>query len=135
MTRVTLHSWHQQAFDTTAPPAFANLSLQVAGPDAHDWIDINSALVDTGADATVIPDALLSRTLAVEWDQARMRSQWGEYRLVYRYEVDLRIGNRTFASVLVAADDMGTDAITGRDLLNRLRFFYDGPAQQLLLVE
>lgn len=135
MTRTTIQSWHQQAFNTTVPPASPHLSLQVAGPDVYDWIDIDSALIDTGADATVIPDAVLSRTLAVEWDQARMRSQWGEYRLVYRYEVDLRIGGRTFASILVVADDMGTDVIIGRDVLNRLRFLYDVPSQQLHLVE
>lgn len=109
--------------------------MQVAGPDEHDWLTVATALVDTGADATIMPDSLLSSILVVEWDQARLRSQWGEYRLVYRYEVDLRIGDRTFSSVLVVADDVGEDVIIGRDVLNRLRFLYDGPAQQLVLIE
>lgn len=135
MTRHTIYSWHQQTFDNTTLPPSPALSLQIAGPDAYDWLDLTGTLVDTGANATIVPDSILSRILAVEWDQARMRSQWGEYRLVYRYEVDLRIGSRTLSSILVVADDAGTETIIGRDVLNRLRFFYDGPAQQLMLVE
>ncbi len=135
MTRLAIHSWHQQAFNDTLLPSSPSLSVQVAGPDEHDWLTVATALVDTGADATIMPDSLLSSILVVEWDQARLRSQWGEYRLVYRYEVDLRIGDRTFSSVLVVADDVGEDVIIGRDVLNRLRFLYDGPAQQLVLVE
>lgn len=82
MTRFTLQSWHQQAFDGSTSPPSPLLSLQIAGPDEQDWLE-----------------------------------------------------NRTFASILVVADDVGEDVIIGRDLLNRLRFLYDGPAQQLLLVE
>ncbi len=101
----------------------------------NDWIDISAALLDTGADATIIPERLLSQIMAAEWDQARLRSQWGEYRVIFRYEVDLRIADRIFASILVVADDVGDDVIIGRDLLNRLRFLYDGSAQQLVFVE
>jgi len=135
MTRFTFQSWHQQAFDDSTSPASPLFALQIAGPDEQDWFDIVHALIDTGADATVIPETILSQIAVMEWDQARLRSQWGEYRLVYRYEVDLRIENRTFASVLVVADEVGEDVIIGRDVLNRLRFLYDGPAQQLRLVE
>lgn len=135
MARFTVHSWHQQMFDATTTPPSPVLSLQIAGPEADDWIAVSTALVDTGADATIVPDSLLSQILAVEWDQARLRSQWGEFRLVYRYEIDIRIGDRTFSSILVVADDMGEEVILGRDLLARLRFFYDGPAEQVTLVE
>lgn len=135
MARFTLHSWYQQSFDDTTTPPSPVLSLQIAGPDADDWIDVATALVDTGADATIIPDTLLSQILAVEWDEARLRSHWGEYRLVYRYEIDIRIHGRIFSSILVVADDAGHDIVLGRDLLTRLRFFYDGSAQQFILVE
>lgn len=135
MARLTVHSWYQQPFDAATKPPSPVLSLQIAGPEADDWVDVPDALVDTGADATIVPDTLLSQILAVEWDEARLRSHWGEYRLVYRYEIDIRIHGRTFSSVLVVADDIGHDVVLGRDLLTRLRFFYDGPAQQLTLVE
>jgi predicted aspartyl protease len=134
VAKFTVHSWHQQPFDNTITPPSPVLSLQIAGPEADDWIDVATALVDTGADATIIPDTLLSQILAVEWDEARLRSHWGEYRLVYRYEIDIRIHGRTFSSILVVADDTGHDVVLGRDLLTRLRFFYDGPAQQFILV-
>lgn len=114
MARFTVHSWHQQSFDGAITLPSPVLSLQIAGPEADDWIDVTNALVDTGADATIIPDTLLSQILAVEWDEARLRSHWGEYRLVYRYEIDIRIHGRTFSSVLVVADDMGHDVVLGR---------------------
>lgn len=76
MARFTVHSWHQQMFDATTTPPSPVLSLQIAGPEADDWIAVSTALVDTGVDATIVPDALLSQILAVEWDQARLRSQW-----------------------------------------------------------
>lgn len=135
MTRLVVHSWHQQSFDHTTFPSSPSFSLQIAGPEVNDWIDISAALLDTGADATIIPERLLSQIMAAEWDQARLRSQWGEYRVIFRYEVDLRIADRIFASILVVADDVGDDVIIGRDLLNRLRFLYDGSAQQLVFVE
>jgi predicted aspartyl protease len=135
MARLTIHSWYQQVFDNSTVPQSPVLPVQIAGPEADDWIDVPAALVDTGADATMIPDAFLSQIQAAEWDQARLRSHWGEFRLVYRYEIDMRIGGRTFAGVLVVADDVGDEIILGRDLLNQLRFLYDGPARQFILVE
>ena len=135
MPRLTLHSWQQQAFDATTTPPSPVLAMQIAGPEANDWLNVPLALVDSGADATFIPDALLSQILAAEWDEARVRSQWGEFRHVYRYEIDVRIGNRIFPSLLVIADDVGDGVILGRDLLNQLRFLYDGPARQVILVE
>ncbi len=135
MARFALHPWHQQFFDNTTIPPSPVLTLQIAGPEADDWLDVPTALVDTGADATIIPDTLLSQILAIEWDEARLRSHWGEYRVVYRYEIDIRVAGRTFSSILVVADDVGHDVVLGRDLLARLRFFYDGPAQQFTLVE
>jgi hypothetical protein len=80
MPRLTLHSWQQQAFDATTTPPSPVLAMQIAGPEANDWLDVPLALVDSGADATFIPDALLSQILAAEWDEARVRSQWGEFR-------------------------------------------------------
>ena len=53
-------------FDATTTPPSPVLSLQIAGPEADDWITVSTALVDTGADVTIVPDALLSQILAVE---------------------------------------------------------------------
>jgi predicted aspartyl protease len=128
-------SWHKHEFDLSYTPPAPALSIQIAGPEASDWIQIDQALIDTGADATMIPQRLLEQILAAEWDQAWLSSQWGERRLVYRYEIDLRIGERVFAGVLVVADDQGDEVVLGRGLLNRLRFLVDGPQQTVELLE
>lgn len=128
-------SWYQSQYDLEyAPPAPA-LPIQIAGPDAADWIAVGSAFVDTGADASIVPQVLLNRVAVAEWDQAWLRSQWGEPRLVYRYEIDLRIADRVFPSILVVADDLGDELVLGRDFANHLRILLDGPARTVSLLE
>jgi hypothetical protein len=78
---------------------------------------------------------LLNRVAALEWDQVWLRSQWGEQRVVYRYEIDLKIGDRTFPGVLVVSDDLGDEVILGRNFLNQVRILLDGPAMTVFLLE
>jgi len=54
---------------------------------------------------------------------------------VYRYEIDLRIGDRIFPSLLVVADDLGNEVILGRDILNVWRILLDGPTETIQLLE
>lgn len=109
--------------------------IELAGPDANNWRTVADAIVDTGADWTIVPENILIQIDGYELDHARLRSQWGEYRLVYRYEVDIRIGTRVFPNVLVVSDEIGTEVVLGRNLLNWLRMFVDGPNVRLELIE
>lgn len=128
-------SWFQATYSLEYNPPAPGLPVQIAGPDMGDWISIGFGFIDTGADITIVPEAFLSRIAAVEWDQAWLRSQWGEPRLVYRYEIDVRIEEHVYASVLVVADDLGDELVLGRDFLNRLRLLLDGPAHLVKLFE
>ena len=101
----------------------------------NKWYMVENAVVDTGADWTIIPESILSQIEAYEWDQARLRSQWGESRTVYRYEIDMRIAAKIFRGVLVVSDDMGNEVIIGRNLLNWLKVLIDGPNQKVELIE
>jgi hypothetical protein len=82
-----------------------------------------------------VPSTLIDLVSAAEWDQAWLRGQWGEPRLVYQYEIDIRIGNRVFPNVLVVADTLESDLILGRDFLSVIRLILDGPAQTLVLFD
>ncbi len=87
-----------------------------------------AALIDTGADATLIPIPHLLGIGARRVFEMGLRSQWGERRIVYLYLVDVYISGVTLPGVYVVGDDRGDEVILGRDVLNRLRVTLDGPA-------
>ncbi len=90
-----------------------------------------TAFIDTGADATIAPIKMLRRIGARPAFASRMRSQWGEYRRVLLYLVDIQIGEQVFPGIYVVGDDLGSEVILGRDVLNRLRILLDGPNGQV----
>jgi predicted aspartyl protease len=88
------------------------------------------ALVDSGADMTIVP-----RRLLVQWGipsrfDARLRGQWDERRMVQLYLVDVQIGDVRLPSVYVAGDPEETEIILGRNILNKLPLLLDGPKEQ-----
>lgn len=135
MTHKREQSWFQLPYNLDYTPSAPGITIEIAGPETNDWIETGSSLIDTGADTTIIPQALLAEIAAAEWDQAWLRSQWGEPRLVYRYEIDIRREDRVFPSVLVVADEIGDEVILGRDFTNSLRILLDGPARIVALLE
>jgi len=89
------------------------------------------AFVDSGADATIVPKAILDEIQATFADDAYLRSPWGERRRVRLYVVDVRIGDWTLPGVTIVGDERASELIVGRDVLNRLRVPLDGPALHL----
>jgi predicted aspartyl protease len=85
------------------------------------------AVIDTGADATIVPVSFLRQVAARRFFEATMRSQWGERRRVYLYLVDIQLETLTLPGIYVVGDDQGNEVILGRDVLNRLRVLLDGP--------
>ena len=88
------------------------------------------AIVDTGADATIIPDDIARRLKASPLNPARLETQWGDVHPVTMYLLDLQIGDVRLPSVVVAGDPETEEIILGRNVLNKLALFLDGPAQQ-----
>lgn len=86
------------------------------------------AIVDTGADGMIVPVGHLHRIGARRVFKTGMRSQWGERRAVYLYLIDVQIGSITLPGVYAVGDELGTEVILGRNVLNRLRLLLDGPA-------
>lgn len=127
--------WLQNTYSRIYRPPTPVLEVAIAGPKAMDWVEAGTALIDSGADGTIVPSHLLNSISAAEWDQAWIRGQWGESRLVYQYEIDIRIGDRVFPNVIVVADTLENDLILGRDFLALIRLVLDGPAQTLELFD
>ena len=114
-------------------PAAPVLSIRLAYPDEKFRVGPLTALVDTGADGCLIPQHYLDQISAPLVDQVRIRSHWGEWKIVQVYTVDIGLEDLRFP-VVEAAGDLGDEIILGRNFLNRLHITLDGPDKQLLLV-
>ncbi len=91
------------------------------------------AFIDSGADATIIPlHHLVSLEIEVD-DRRFLRSQWGERRTVDIYRLDLGIGDFRLPAVEIVGADQGDEIILGRNILNMLRIYLDGPKQMITI--
>jgi hypothetical protein len=63
--------------DSYTPP-FPILDISLGTPGAEATLGPLEALIDTGADATLIPTMYLEQVYAEEVDRANVRGQWGE---------------------------------------------------------
>ena len=88
---------------------------------------IVNAIVDTGADATIVPVRYLRELQAQRALEAGLRSQWGERRPVYLYLLDIQMADLILPGLYVVGDELGQECILGRNALNRLRLLLDGP--------
>ena len=87
-----------------------------------------SAVIDTGADGTIVPINYLNQILASPTVEMTMRSQWGESRPVLLYLVDIQIGDLVLPGIEVVGDELSDEIILGRDVLNRLNLLLEGPS-------
>ena len=87
------------------------------------------AMVDSGADATLIPLSVLEAVGATYKETMWMRGITGERVEVDRYLVAIRIGANVIRGVHVVAAPPSSDAIIGRDVLNQLIVTLDGPGE------
>lgn len=93
-----------------------------------------AGIVDTGADMTIAPAEILIDLQAQEIQETNLVSQWGDVHPVVLYLVDIEIDGQVFPGVMVAGDDTTDEVILGRNLLNMLPLFLDGPQQETHLV-
>jgi predicted aspartyl protease len=114
-------------------PPFPSLPIRLGFPEESLRLGPIDALIDTGADGTLVPQILLDDLGAPLVDQIRVRSQWGEARLAGLYTVDLSVSDFRLPAIEVVGDP-GTEIILGRDVINRLRILLDGPAGETTLL-
>jgi predicted aspartyl protease len=116
-------------------PAIPVLQIRLGYPEESLRLGPLSAIVDTGADATILPRALVDELEAPFVDEAWLSSQWGEWFAVKTFTVDIGFDNLRLPAVRVVADERSEEIILGRNVLNRLRLLLDGPRQQTELLE
>ncbi|MBX7236708.1 MAG: hypothetical protein K1X65_20170 [Caldilineales bacterium] len=85
------------------------------------------ALLDTGADASFVPLHHLRKLRAYVIQEAFVRSHWGDRHRVHLFRIDIVLDGLTLVGMNVVGDEYGSEVILGRDVINRLRLFLDGP--------
>ena len=91
-------------YDATYEPAMPVCRLTIISAATGRRVT-TGAIMDTGADATIVPTHLLRYIGARRVFETGLRSQWGEQRSVFLYLVDLEINGVTLPAVYVAGDE------------------------------
>ncbi len=102
------------------------LQVRFSTPEWELYTESLRAIVDTGADGTLVPIKHLQKIGASVEGHSGLRSQWGERRPVNLYLVDVEIEKLTLPGVWVVGDEVGDEIVLGRNVLNRLRLLLDG---------
>ncbi len=123
------------AYDLSKLPSAPVLEIQLSAPEADSFSDTLSALVDTGADFSVIPLQWLLSIDAPETRSAFARGLWGKRQAVTLYLVDIRLEIGVFCGIEVIGTDDEEEVILGRNVLNKLFLLLEGPHQQSRILE
>lgn len=87
------------------------------------------ALVDSGADVTLIPISLLEQIGARYSHTHRLRGVIGAYEPVDIFFVSVEIASQTIRGIRAVAAQTDNETILGRDVLNQLVVTLHGPAE------
>lgn len=123
-----------QPYDQNRVPPIPVIDVWLVIPDNNDWHGPYTAIIDSGADLTIVPLGLLRQFQAPYLRRAVLRSQWKERQVVFLHEVDVRIGDLLLPAIDVAGDDFSQDVLLGRNVLNRLDLRLDGPKMRTFLL-
>ena len=116
------------SYDTGYDPALPVCDIVMSAESTGRRLQL-TAIIDTGADGTIVPIRHLEEIGARRVFEAGLRSQWGERRTVFLYLVNLQIGALNLPSIYVVGDEQGNEFILGRHVLNQLCLLLDGPGK------
>ncbi|MEZ4711060.1 MAG: retroviral-like aspartic protease family protein [Caldilineaceae bacterium] len=111
-------------YDPAAPIVSVKIKPSVA--DGEHTEILLTALIDSGADVTVLPEDLLIRIGAERIDKRRSRGVYGYARTVNLYLVDIQIDTLLIPSVHAIGVSSEDEPLIGRDVLNHLIVTLDG---------
>lgn len=116
------------AYESNYPSAAFPVAVgTIGGRNAKSTIV--TGLIDSGADATILPVSILRQINARRGEVAWARSVTGQRYQVNLYQVTVSIREYTMRGVEVIANEHTGEVIWGRDVLNQLYVVLDGPGE------
>jgi len=125
-----IHDYSKEWF-----PAMPVLEIRLGYPGESLSLGPLVGIVDTAADGSLVPLDLIERLDAPFVDDVSLRSQWGEWRRVHLFTVDIGIDSLRLPAIEIVGDDRGDEIILGRNVLNKLRLLLDGLAATTHVME
>jgi len=119
-------------YDLKYMPAMPMVTIHIGKPDAAASL-ILPALVDSGADATMIPIRHLKQVHAIKRQQVFIRSVSGRRAGANLYTVSLQFAHYERQRIDVVGNQDTNEVIIGRDILNHLVVTLDGLASAVLV--
>lgn len=116
------------------PPA-PSVLLNLAHPTTGSAVGDVPALVDTGADQTVLPSSLIAALGLPQADQEVVKGFDGASQLLPTYIVRLQVRDLPSIEFEVIGTDKVGNVVLGRDVLNRYKLTLDGPGQVLEIAD
>lgn len=123
----------KQPYNTQYRPPIPILNIRLYSSVSDIFSDALPALVDTGSDASLVPLTQLLELEAEETAPGWLVSITGERKVVSLYFVDVYIDHIALPGIRVIADKDADEVILGRDVLNKLSLFLDGPERFLTI--
>ncbi len=115
-------------------PAMPIVEIEIGRGLANPSLNLK-ALVDSGADATIIPTDYLQEIGARRSRKMWMRGTAGGRVLVDLYQISLQLGPLAQTLLEVVGDTQNSEVIVGRDVLNDLTVTLNGPGSSVEIVE
>ena len=114
-------------YDTSYVPAIPIVEVEIRFAENLPSLSLR-AIVDSGADVTIIPMQFLRQVKARRGEKAWLRGTVRQRIQVDRYWIWLHIGGHNPLYIEVVGDIEGEEAILGRDVLNQLIVTLNGLA-------
>lgn len=122
-------------YSSTYIPAIPVCQIYLGVGGGEPTLGPLQAIIDTGADISVVPIAYLRQLGVRPVSQGTAPSLWGDRRNVRIYAVSLRLDRLHLRALQVLADEQEDEIVLGRTVLNRLQIVLDGPAAITEIVE
>ena len=127
---------YSNAYDNeTYDPAAPVVEIGVSRLGSTEPLTLVIALVDSGADASMIPIDILQTAGARYTMTKQMRGVVGHPIVVEMYLVTLFIGSYVFPGVEVIAAAEGAEVVIGRDVLNDMVVTLNGLANVIEMTQ
>ncbi|WP_420644730.1 aspartyl protease family protein [Candidatus Leptofilum sp.] len=125
----------QFEYDRSYLPPAPVVTLTVHGYSDDVQPATIQAMVDSGADGTMLPTAVLTQIEASYVDSVRMSGVTGTVERRDRYRVRLQIGDIVIKGIDAIAIKSENEGLIGRDVLNQLIVTLNGLAAELTIAD